>query len=113
MLEDKTPSAFSAPARTPRRSNEMESFLCFVCDTRQQNEDAYYNDGRKGTCSLNLSKAKLIETQKIHILDESSHFYPSANRLKKATSVPDLDIFSLHVLCHKLCSNNLKYILLQ
>ena len=112
MLEDKTPSAFSAPARTPRRSNEMESFLCF-CFSRQENEDAYYNDGRKGTCSLNLSKAKLIETQKIHILDESSHFYPSANRLKKATSVPALDIFSLHVLYHKLCSNKFKCILLQ
>ena len=92
MLEDKTPSAFSTPARTPRHSSEMQSSLCFVCDTRQENDDAYYNDGRKGTCSLNLSKTKLIETQKIHILDESSHFYPSANRLKKDTSVPSQQV---------------------
>ena len=87
--------------------------LPLFCFSRQENEDAYYNDGRKGTCSLNLSKAKLIETQKIHILDESSHFYPSANRLKKDTSLPAHDIFSLHVLYHKLCSNKFKYTLLQ
>ena len=74
MLEDKTPSASPIPARTPRRFNVMESSLCFVRNTRQENEGAYYNDGKKGRSSLILSKAKLIEAQKIHSLDESSHF---------------------------------------
>ena len=74
VLEDKTPSASPIPARTPRRFNVMESSLCFVRNTRQENEGAYYNDGKKGRSSLILSKAKLIEAQKIHRLDESSHF---------------------------------------
>ena len=67
MLEDKTPSVFPTPARTPRRSNEMESSPSFVLLTIMMEE-------------------KEIETQKSHTLDESSHFYPSANRLKKALS---------------------------
>ena len=47
----------------------MESSLYFVCDTRQENKDAHYNDRRKERCSLDLSKTKLIEAQKIHILN--------------------------------------------
>ena len=48
-----TPSVSSTPARTPRLSNAMESSLCFVCDTSQENENAHYNHGEKEKCSLN------------------------------------------------------------
>ena len=46
----------------------MESSLYFVCDTRQENDDAHYNDGGKGRYSLDSSKSKLTEAQKMHIL---------------------------------------------
>ena len=34
-----------------------------------------------------IHQKKLIEAEKIHILGESSHFYPAANHLKMATSM--------------------------
>ena len=113
MLEDKTLSASSTPARTPRHSNVMESSLYFVCDTRQENDDAHYNDGGKGRYSLDLSKSKLTEAQKMHILNESSYFYASANRLKMVTSGSAHDIFATDVLYHKSCYNKFTYILLH
>ena len=45
ILEDETLSALSTPARTPRHSNVMESSLCIVCNTREENEEAHYNNG--------------------------------------------------------------------
>ena len=90
VLEDKTLSASSTPVRTPRHSNVMESSLCFVCNTRQENDDAHYNDGGKGRCSLDSSKSKLIKAQKICILNENSHFYAAANRLKMDASAPHM-----------------------
>ena len=113
MLEDKTLSASSTPARTPRHSNVMESSLYFVCDTRQENDEAHYNDGGKGRYSLDLSKSKLTEAQKMHILNESSYFYASANRLKMVTSGSAHDIFATDVLYHKSCYNKFTCILLQ
>ena len=113
MLEDKTPSDSLTPAWTPRHSNVMESSLCFVWDTRQENEDAHYNNGGKGRCSLDSSKSKLIEAQKIHILNESSHFYTAANCFKGARSGSAHDIFTADVLYHKSCYNKFIYILLQ
>ena len=56
LVEDETPSASSTPA--------MESSLCFVYKTRQENEDTHYNDGGKGSCSPESLKPKLIEAQK-------------------------------------------------
>ena len=113
MLEDKTSSALSTPARTPWRSNVMESSFCFVCDTRQENDDAHYSDGGKGRCSLDSSKSKLIEAQKIRTLNESSHFYIAPNRLKMDTSGSARDTFAADELYHKSCYNKLIYILLQ
>ena len=77
MLEDAAPSASLTLARTPRHSNVRKRSLCFACNNRQENEDTHHNDGEKRRCSLDSSKTKLTEAQKTHILDESSHFYPS------------------------------------
>lgn len=60
ILEDDTPSALSTRARAPRHSNVMENSFCFVCQTRRENKDTHYNDGRKGRCSLDSSKTKFI-----------------------------------------------------
>lgn len=92
-----TPSVSSTPARTPRLSIVMESSLCFVCDTSQENENAHYSHGEKEKCSLNSSETKLIKAQRIHILHESSHFYPAA----------------ADALYHKSCYNKFTYILLH
>ena len=102
MLDDKTPSASSTPARTPRQFNVMESSLYFVCDTRQENEIAHCNDRGIGRCSLDSSKRRLTEPQKIHILNKSSHFCPAAHRLKMATGCSTYDIFAADVLYQKL-----------
>ena len=60
VLEDETSSALSTSARTSSCCNVMESSFNFVCNTRQENKDAHYNDGRKERCSLDSSKTKLI-----------------------------------------------------
>ena len=108
-----TPSVSSTPARTPRLSIVMESSLCFVCDTSQENENAHYSHGEKEKCSLNSSETKLIKAQRIHILHESSHFYPAANSLKMATNSLADDIFAADALYHKSCYNKFTYILLH
>ena len=88
----------------------MESSLYFVCDSRQENDDTDSNDGGKGRCSLDSSKSKLIEAQKIQILNESSNFYTAANCLKMATSDTAHDIYAADVLYHKSCCNKFIYI---
>ena len=55
----------------------------------------------------------MIEAQKIHILNESSHFYTAANCFKEVTSGSAHDIFTADVLYHKSCYNKFIYILLQ
>ena len=103
-------SASLTPTRQwTRRVDHDKNALCFVCNTKGENDDAPYNNCGLDRCSQNTAKDMLINAQKTHILDQNSDLYPAANRLLMATSGKSHDINAADVHYHKSCYSQFIY----
>ena len=112
-VAENNPSSLSAsltPTRQSRRRVDHDkNAFWFVCNTKGENDDAPCNNCGFDRCSQNTAKDMMINAQKIHILDENSDPYPTAN----ITSGKSHDINAADVYDHKSCYSQFIYLALE